>query len=155
MTDPWLGPLVRARPGLRAPGAWDGFELAVRAVLGQQVTLAAGRKLGSELVRLCGRAARGERGETALSHTFPTAAEVAASELGRLGMPSARRRALVHLAQATLADPLLFQPLAGLEQTVARLTAIPGIGEWTAQYIALRQMREPDAAERTQKRGAR
>jgi len=144
-TDPWLAPLVRARPGLRAPGAWDGFELAVRAVLGQQVSLAAGRKLGSALVRLCGQAVRSERADGGLTHTFPTSEDLLGSDLARLGMPSARRQALTELARAARADPLLFQPLGAIEQTVARLTAIPGIGDWTAHYVALRAARDPDA----------
>jgi AraC family transcriptional regulator of adaptative response / DNA-3-methyladenine glycosylase II len=144
--DPWLGPLVRARPGLRSPGAWDGFELALRAVLGQQVSLAAARKLAGTLVALCGRAVPREvRGETGLTLAFPTPGDVVANGLGRLGMPSKRRATLMALAAASLADPLLFQPLATIEQTVERLVAVPGVGEWTAHYIALRAARDPDA----------
>ena len=144
--DPLLAPLVAERPGLRAPGGWDGFELAMRAVLGQQVTVEAARRLAGQLVRLCGTAVPAEqRSHAALMFAFPTAAQVAAADLASLGMPNARKAALVALAEAALADPLLFQPLGTVEDTVARLRTIRGVGEWTAQYIALRAVREPDA----------
>jgi AraC family transcriptional regulator of adaptative response / DNA-3-methyladenine glycosylase II len=131
--DPLLAPLVAKRPGLRTPGAWDGFELGVRAILGQQVTVEAGRQLASKLVRLC------------QARTFPSAAEVGAADLRTLGMPNARKQALVALASAAKEDPHLFEARGSLEKTVARLTLIPGIGDWTAHYIALRAAREPDA----------
>jgi AraC family transcriptional regulator of adaptative response / DNA-3-methyladenine glycosylase II len=144
--DPLLAPLVAERPGLRAPGGWDGFELAVRSVLGQQVTVEAGRQLASRLVRICGPLLpEGRSVDPGLVRAFPTAAQVAAADLAQLGMPAARRRTLSALARALLADPHLFQPLDSIEETVARLTAIRGIGDWTAHYIALRAAREPDA----------
>ena len=80
-----------------------------------------------------------------LTRAFPDAAQVAAADLGKVGMPNARRQALLAVAEAALADPFLFQPLETVEQTVTKLRAIRGIGEWTAQYIALRAAREPDA----------
>ena len=144
--DPLLAPLVAERPGLRAAGAWDGFELAVRAVLGQQVSLAAARTLAGKLVRLCGtrcETADG-RGE-ALTLAFPTPAEVHGAKLEKLGMPEARRRALRAVAAAALDDPELFEPRASVEETVARLLDVPGLGPWSAHYIALRAAREPDA----------
>jgi AraC family transcriptional regulator, regulatory protein of adaptative response / DNA-3-methyladenine glycosylase II len=140
--DPMLSPLVAARPGLRVPGAWDGFELAVRAVLGQQVSVAAARRLAAQLAALCG-ARFGDDG--ALHRAFPSATDVAGADLATLGMPAARRRALVAVAHAALADPLLFEPLDTIDATVARLRAIAGVGDWTAHYIALRAAREPDA----------
>ena len=144
--DPLLAPLIAERPGLRAPGGWDGFELAMRAVLGQQVTVEAARRLAGQLVRLCGTSlAPGEGGGRDLGFAFPAAAEVAAADLTALGMPNARKAALVAVAGAALADPQLFQPLGTVEETVARLRAIRGVGDWTAQYIALRAVREPDA----------
>jgi len=144
--DPLLAPLVAARPGLRAPGAWDGFELAVRAVLGQQVSVGAGRKLGSRLVEICGGRRNGAGpAEGTLAVAFPDATRVLHADLDALRMPSARRQTLVALAKATLADPLLFQPRRTLDETVAALREIRGIGEWTAHYIALRAAREPDA----------
>lgn len=143
--DPLLAPLIAERPGLRAPGGWDGFELAARAVLGQQVTVEAGRKLGSRLTRICGTALAAAQLRAELRLVFPTAAQVAAADLSALGMPNARKEALVALAQAALRDPTLFQPQNTVEQTVARLRAIRGIGDWTAHYIALRAVRETDA----------
>jgi AraC family transcriptional regulator of adaptative response / DNA-3-methyladenine glycosylase II len=144
--DPLLAPLVAARPGLRVPGGWDGFEIAARAVLGQQVSVEAARRLVSRLVRLCGRALPSRRGDdAALTLAFPRAVDVAGADLSSLGVPEARRRALHAVAEAALADGSLFAPRATVEQTVAALRRIPGVGEWTAQYIALRAAHEPDA----------
>jgi AraC family transcriptional regulator of adaptative response / DNA-3-methyladenine glycosylase II len=144
--DPMLAPLVARRPGLRAPGAWEGFELAVRAVLGQQVSVAAARTLGARLVALCGERLPAAAGApAALTHVFPDPARVAAADLSALGLPAARRQTLHALARAAAADPDLFRPLGTAEEGIARLRAIPGVGEWTAQYIALRALRETDA----------
>ncbi len=144
--DPFLGRLVAQRPGLRAPGGWDGFELGVRAVLGQQVTVVAARGLAGRLVGLCGVALPRARGsDPELSRAFPSAEQVAAADLAALGMPQARRATLRALAEAALADPELFSTAGTMEEAIVRLRAIRGIGEWTAQYIALRARREPDA----------
>jgi AraC family transcriptional regulator of adaptative response / DNA-3-methyladenine glycosylase II len=144
--DRLLAPLVAQRPGLRVPGGWDGFELAVRAVFGQQITVEAARRLAATLVGACGAALSPELGgELGLLRVFPTAAQVAAADLSVLGMPAARRATLVALAEAALAEPRLFEPLATIDDTVARLRAIRGVGDWTAHYIALRAAREPDA----------
>src|SRR5262249_12724765 len=144
--DPLLAPLVAARPGLRAPGGWDGFELAIRAVLGQQVTVVAARRLASKLVELCGPILPAETAlPPSLVRAFPTAAEVAGADLSGLGMPGARRDTLKALAVAARDDPRLFRPFGSIEAAIARLKAIPGVGEWTAQYIALRALRETDA----------
>jgi AraC family transcriptional regulator of adaptative response / DNA-3-methyladenine glycosylase II len=144
-TDPLLAPLIASRPGLRVPGGWDGFEVGVRAVLGQQISVEAARKLAGRLASLCGtRVSRGP-GDHVLELVFPDPAQVANANLAQLGMPEARRRTLLMLARAALADPNLFVPLDTLERTVAKLRAISGVGEWTAQYIALRAVREPDA----------
>ncbi|NTX66585.1 helix-turn-helix domain-containing protein [Myxococcus sp. CA051A] len=142
--DPFLAPLVALRPGLRAPGAWDGFELAVRAILGQQVTVVAARRLAGQLVGLCADAPV-DGLAPGLSRAFPSPERVVATDLGALGMPSARKASLKALAEAALADPLLFQPFGTVEEGVARLRSIRGVGEWTAQYIALRALRETDA----------
>ena len=144
--DRMLAPLVAKRPGLRVPGGWDGFELAVRAVLGQQVTVEAGRRLAVQLVQACGGLVPvGQRGASGVSRVFPSAAQVARANLSVLGMPGSRKATLVALAEAALAEPRLFEPLATIEDTVARLCTIRGIGDWTAHYIALRAAREPDA----------
>jgi len=141
--DPRLAPLVAARPGLRVPGAWDGFELAVRAVLGQQITVSAATKLAGKLV-----AAHGEpfANDCGLTHVFPSPEKLAGHDLRLLGMPSNRATALSSLATAFAADQRLLHHCArGLDDAVLRLRALPGIGEWTAQYIAMRALREPDA----------
>jgi AraC family transcriptional regulator of adaptative response / DNA-3-methyladenine glycosylase II len=143
--DPALAPLVAARPGLRAPGGWDGFELAVRAILGQQVTVSAAIGLAGTLVAGYGEPAPiSATGDARLSYTFPRPERLAREEI-RLGMPATRARAITGLAAAVSADPQLLGIGRSLEDAVARLKALPGIGEWTAQYIALRGMREPDA----------
>jgi AraC family transcriptional regulator of adaptative response / DNA-3-methyladenine glycosylase II len=144
--DPFLAPLIARRPGLRAPGAWDGFELAVRAILGQQVTIAAARELAGRLVALCGEELpAADRVHPKLTRAFPDADRLAPNALAALGMPAARRAALFALAEAALADRDLFRPLGTVEEAIARLRAIRGVGEWTAQYIALRALRETDA----------
>jgi AraC family transcriptional regulator of adaptative response / DNA-3-methyladenine glycosylase II len=153
--DRLLAPLIARRPGLRVPGGWDGFELAVRAVLGQQVTVEAGRRLAGQLVQACGQVLpAGQRRDPGVFRVFPGAAQVVAAgratsevaaALAVLGMPGARRATLVAVAEAALAEPRLFEPLATIEETVARLCAIRGVGDWTAHYIALRAAREPDA----------
>jgi AraC family transcriptional regulator of adaptative response / DNA-3-methyladenine glycosylase II len=144
--DPVLAPLVAQRPGLRAPGGWDGFELAVRAILGQQITVAAARRLAGQIV-----ASHGERvssnfvSEPRLTHVFPEAGRLAVAKSIEAGMPAARRSALKELAEAAMADPNLFRPFGTIEEAIARLRKIRGVGEWTAQYIALRALRETDA----------
>jgi AraC family transcriptional regulator, regulatory protein of adaptative response / DNA-3-methyladenine glycosylase II len=141
--DPTLAPLVAARPGLRVPGAWDGFELAVRAVLGQQITVPGAIRLAGALVARFGTALREPDG--ALTHVFPDPAVLAGVDPASLGMPRSRGVALLAVAAAVVADPHIFAAGRGLEEAVAQLKALPGIGEWTAQYIAMRQLREPDA----------
>lgn len=139
--DPLMERLMAERPGLRVPGAWDGLELAIRAVLGQQITVGAAIKLAGKLVAQYGQPLQPPMPE--LTHVFPDAAVLAVADLATLGMPKSRGRTLSGVAQALLDDPLLFEP--GREGGVARLLALHGIGDWTAQYIALRQLREMDA----------
>ncbi|HEY4904204.1 MAG TPA: AlkA N-terminal domain-containing protein, partial [Candidatus Sulfotelmatobacter sp.] len=144
--DPVLAPLVAKRPGLRAPGGWDGFEIAVRAVLGQQITVVAARRYAGQLVALHGRAVpKSFLIHPDLSHVFPTAKRLASAGSIGLAMPAARLTALKAVAETALADPNLFCPFGSIEDTVTRLRTIRGIGEWTAQYIALRAIREMDA----------
>jgi AraC family transcriptional regulator, regulatory protein of adaptative response / DNA-3-methyladenine glycosylase II len=143
--DSVLAPLGAARPGLRVPGAWDGFELAVRAIFGQQITVPAATKLLGKLVQVHGLMLPEEmRGVDGLTHVFPSPARLAKADLG-LGMPRARLTAVKSLAKAFAADPAIFSPGASLEAAITKLRALPGIGEWTAQYIAMRELREPDA----------
>jgi AraC family transcriptional regulator of adaptative response / DNA-3-methyladenine glycosylase II len=144
--DKELGPWVGQHPGLRAPGGWDGFELAVRAVLGQQVSVQAARVLAGKLVALHGKpVAHGETYPEGLTHVFPTARRVAGLASVGLGMPRSRMETLKAIARASGHDPGLFQPSGDIDQAVAKLLAVPGIGDWTAQYIALRAIREVDA----------
>ena len=144
--DPVLAPLVARRPGLRVPGAWDGFELAVRAIFGQQITVPAATRLLGRLVQAHGARLPVTAGDhEGLSHLFPSPVRVADADIAALGMPGARALAVTSLARAIAADPALFSRGASLDEAIAKLRALPGIGEWTAQYIAMRELREPDA----------
>lgn len=144
--DPALAPLVKARPGLRVPGAWDGFELAVRAVLGQQITVSAAIGLAGKLVATYGeKLAVAHIDFPTLTHVFPRPERLRGADIAALGMPRARGAALSSLAAAVAADPQIFGPKRSLEEAIAQLRSLSGIGEWTAQYIAMRELREPDA----------
>ncbi|MEB2624067.1 DNA-3-methyladenine glycosylase family protein [Pseudomonas sp. YuFO8] len=138
--DPLLAGLIAHHPGLRVPGTWDGLELAIRAVLGQQITVGAAIKLAGKLVAQYGAPLTSAHGS--LTHVFPEATVLAAADLATLGMPKSRGRTLSGVAQALLDDPLLFEP--GRQGGVKRVLALYGVGDWTAQYIALRQLREMD-----------
>ncbi|WP_232727802.1 DNA-3-methyladenine glycosylase 2 family protein [Acidovorax sp. 69] len=132
--------------GLRVPGAFDGFELAVRAVLGQQITVAAARTLGQRLVERLGEPINTPWPE--LHRLFPTPALLAATDgdvLGQLGIVRQRQAAIGALARAVDSGALALHAGADVEQTTAALCALPGIGDWTAQYIAMRVLRWPDA----------
>ncbi len=142
-TDPRLAPLVAARPGLRVPGAWDGFELAVRAVLGQQITVPGATRLAGHLVATYGEPMLVP--ESHLTHLFPRPQVLACAKLASVGMPASRAATLSAISAAVVADRQLMGAHLSLEEAIVHLRAIPGVGEWTAQYIALRQLREPDA----------
>ena len=143
--DPLLAPLVAARPGLRVPGAWDPFELGVRAILGQQITVGAARGLAGKLVAAYGPELAPSAASEAVTRVFPRPATLANAELAPLGMPRARAATLSAFARLVLADPELFAPTRSLEATLSTLRSVPGIGDWTAEYIALRALRDPDA----------
>ncbi|AZZ77905.1 3-methyladenine DNA glycosylase 2 [Pseudomonas sp. RU47] len=138
--DPLLARLIAERTGLRIPGAWDGLELAFRAVLGQQITVVAAIRLAGKLVAQYGAPLAST--VPGLTHVFPETRVLAGADLAALGMPKSRGRTLSGVAQALLGEPSLFEP--NREGGVARLLALHGIGEWTAQYIALRQLRDLD-----------
>lgn len=140
--DQRLRPLLRARPGLRVPGAWDPFEVAVRGIAGQQISVAGATTIIGRLVRRCGTPV--ELGD-GLTHLFPTPAALAEADLSGIGMPAARSAALRALARAVAGGGLRLDAARGLGDAVERLRALPGIGEWTAQYIAMRGLGEPDA----------
>jgi AraC family transcriptional regulator of adaptative response / DNA-3-methyladenine glycosylase II len=144
--DPMLAPLVAERPGMRVPGAWDGFELAVRAILGQQITVTAATRLLGRLVTESGPRVDNIRPEiTGLTHLFPRPERLASFDFSRLGMPRARAAALSALAAAVAADPQIFALHRSMDDAIGRLRSLSGVGEWTAQYIAMRELREPDA----------
>jgi len=141
--DPLLKPLVAARPGLRVPGAWDPFELAVRAIVGQQISVAGARTIAGRIVERCGERLPAPGG--GVTRLFPTPDQLATAGLDAIGMPGGRVRAIQNLAAAVAADPGLLDQSDDLAADVSRLTALPGVGEWTAQYIALRGLKHPDA----------
>ena len=144
--DPALAPRVAARPGLRVPGAWDGFELAVRAILGQQITVAAATRLAAHIVTEWGEPLPATlRGSVpGITHTFPSAERLAAADLSKLAMPRARSITLETMARAVALNPELLEPDGDLAEAVTELRRLRGIGEWTAEYIAMRQLRSPD-----------
>jgi AraC family transcriptional regulator, regulatory protein of adaptative response / DNA-3-methyladenine glycosylase II len=141
--DPVLGPLALACPGRRSPGHVDGNELALRAVLGQQVSVAAARRLGARLVAAYGKPL--ERPDGPLTHCFPTAETLAAADPAALPMPRARATALTGLATALASGDLSLDPGAERDRAEARLLSMPGIGPWTAAYIRMRALADPDA----------
>jgi AraC family transcriptional regulator, regulatory protein of adaptative response / DNA-3-methyladenine glycosylase II len=161
--DPVIGPLAADCPGRRAVGAVDGSEIAIRAVLGQQVSVAAARRLGARLVALCGTPLAGSVDATglagglsvaggpgpgavggALTHVFPDVATIAGLAPADLPMPLARGRALITLASALASGAISLDPGADREEVGARLLALPGIGPWTAGYIRMRALSDPD-----------
>jgi len=142
-----LHPHFPAGDGLRVPGAFDGFELAVRAVLGQQITVAAARTLGQRLVERLGEPIA-TPWPAELNRLFPTPAVLAAADgetLGQLGIVRQRQAAIVALARAVHGGTLALHAGADVDKTTAALCQLPGIGDWTAQYIAMRVLRWPDA----------
>jgi AraC family transcriptional regulator, regulatory protein of adaptative response / DNA-3-methyladenine glycosylase II len=131
--------------GVRVPGAWDPFEHAVRALLGQQVTVAGACTLAGRIVARCGVALPAGLAGDGLTHVFPTPARLATANLDGLGITGARVAAIRSLARAVDGGTLDLDAHGSLDDAVATLTALPGIGDWTAQYIALRALGEPDA----------
>jgi len=143
--DARLAPLIAARPGLRVPGAWDGFELGIRAILGQQISVAAATRLAGKLVCQYGEPLDTSLKTEGLSHVFPSPARLAGADLRSLGMPGTRARALSALGNAVLEYPDMFHVSQTSAVVVERLKALPGIGDWTSQYILMRAFCEPDA----------
>jgi AraC family transcriptional regulator of adaptative response / DNA-3-methyladenine glycosylase II len=144
-TDPMLKPLVLARPGLRVPGAWDGFEIAVRAILGQQITVKAATTLAGRIVSTLGTKVAEQSGAVGLTHAFPGPEQFESKVLAKLGMTKARAMSLVGMADAARSDPHLFDLRRDLGEAVAHVKRLAGVGEWTAQYIAMRALGESDA----------
>jgi AraC family transcriptional regulator, regulatory protein of adaptative response / DNA-3-methyladenine glycosylase II len=143
--DAKLKPAIAASPGLRVPGAWDGFELAVRAILGQQVSVTAATTLSGRVAVAFGEPVAFDPPIEGLTHIFPTPEVLAQADLSGLGITQARMNAIVGLAQAFIDRPELFQPYPTLDEAIKTWCELRGIGEWTAHYIAMRMLREPDA----------
>ncbi|HET6909847.1 MAG TPA: AlkA N-terminal domain-containing protein, partial [Mycobacteriales bacterium] len=141
--DPLLAASVQRHPGLRVPGCVDGFELAVRAVLGQQVSVGAARTFGGRLVRSCGTPLPAPNGS--LTHAFPTAAQVAEADLAAVGLTTSRAATLRALAAAVADGDVEIDAVADRDEVRRRLLSIPGIGPWTADYVAMRALGDPDA----------
>ena len=134
------------RPGLRLPGAFDGFEIAVRAVVGQQITIKAARTLVGRFAARFGQPI--ETPSAALHILFPAPAQIAElgySDIAANGILSARSKTIIALARAIADGELVLEPGADVERTIRTLRAVPGVGEWTAQYIAMRALSWPNA----------
>ena len=142
--DGLLGPLIKRWPGQRLPGAWDGFELAVRAVLGQQVSVAAARTLAARVAAAYGQP-NPANAPADVAVLFPTAAQLAQAPLEAQGLTRARAATIRSLAQAVVEGRVAFRPEQTLGDFVDSLVALPGIGAWTAHYIAMRALSQPDA----------
>jgi AraC family transcriptional regulator of adaptative response / DNA-3-methyladenine glycosylase II len=140
--DPVIGPLARATPGLRVPGQVDGDEVAFRTIIGQQVSVVGACTVSGRLVAEHGRPVHTEM--PGLTHLFPDAATIAGLEPGRLPMPGARARALVSLGQALAAGDVALDRGPDRDHVRRRLLALPGIGPWTADYVAMRALGHPD-----------
>jgi AraC family transcriptional regulator of adaptative response / DNA-3-methyladenine glycosylase II len=141
--DVLIGRLIEARPGVRVPGTWDPFETGVRAIVGQQVSVAGANTLIARLVQRHGSPVAG-LSALGLSHTFPAPAPLAEADLDGLGLTSARIDAVHAFARAVVTGDVALDRSAALTRLIDSLTAIPGLGPWTAHYLALR-MGEPDA----------
>ncbi len=150
--DKRLGVLVRRQPGIRVPGAWNGFELTVRAVLGQQISVKAATTIAGRLTERYGQpfdvqqiVPRSSRGESTLSRVFPTPARLVKARLTNLGITQSRVELIRRLAAASEEGEIKFDSAQEPEKFCQKLQAIRGIGEWTAQYVAMRVLRDPDA----------
>ncbi|EUC21190.1 DNA-3-methyladenine glycosylase II [Burkholderia sp. BT03] len=146
--DPWLAPLVAAAPGLRVPGAWSGFELVVRAIVGQQVSVKAATTIIGRIVQRAGERIEGHPHEST-AWRFPTPAALAAVDLAQIGMPGKRIDALQGFARAVADGDVPIDSIGSasfdLAQLRASLLALPGIGPWTVEYVAMRAWRDADA----------
>jgi AraC family transcriptional regulator, regulatory protein of adaptative response / DNA-3-methyladenine glycosylase II len=141
-TDPALADRLKAHPGLRVPGCWNGFELATRAILGQQVSVKGATTLAGRMVRTFGHPFHGASG---LTHLFPTPEGLAKAKLASIGLPRARAETIQALACAVCDGRISFEGIVDSADFLSQLCEIPGIGKWTAQYVAMRALGEPDA----------
>jgi AraC family transcriptional regulator of adaptative response / DNA-3-methyladenine glycosylase II len=142
--DPLLADSIKETPGIRVPGAWDGFEIGVRAILGQQVSVKGATTLSGRLVQAFGSPIETSE-DPRLCFLFPTPEQLSNQDIKRIGLPKQRARAIRELAKAVGNGTLNLTTGSDPERTIEALTALSGIGPWTAQYIAMRVLREPDA----------
>jgi AraC family transcriptional regulator of adaptative response / DNA-3-methyladenine glycosylase II len=138
-----MEPLVAAAPGRRVPGCAEGGEIAIRAVLGQQVSLSGAATLAGRLVAAYGEPLQRPLG--GVTHAFPAPDALAEATDASLAMPASRRRAIRALADALAREEVVLDPDADRHEVEDRLLALPGIGPWTASYISMRALRNPDA----------
>ncbi|WP_395791881.1 AlkA N-terminal domain-containing protein [Aquimonas sp.] len=143
--DTRMAPLLTAHPGLRLPSGWDGFEIAVRAVIGQQVSVAAARTLTARLSARFGASLPDALQAQGFTQLFPTPNDLAEADLQAIGLTRARAETVRSMARALLDGRVDFSAASTLDDFVARWVALPGIGPWTAHYIALRALGHPDA----------
>jgi AraC family transcriptional regulator, regulatory protein of adaptative response / DNA-3-methyladenine glycosylase II len=141
-SDPALGKRVEAQPGLRVPGCWSGFELAVRAILGQQITVKGATTLAGTLARSFGKSLTLS---APLSHIFPSPKDLAEADLTTIGLTKARAATIRGLARAVCERRISFEGIIAPGDFLTSLCEVPGIGKWTAQYVAMRALGEPDA----------
>jgi AraC family transcriptional regulator of adaptative response / DNA-3-methyladenine glycosylase II len=144
--DERLRPSVEEKPGLRVPGAFDGFELAIRAILGQQITVKAATTLSCRFAEALGTAIATPFEELHRLSPLPArVADASVDDIAGLGIISARAKCILLLAKAVVSGELYLGPDNDYDATVKRLLEVPGIGPWTAQYLAMRALRQPDA----------
>jgi AraC family transcriptional regulator of adaptative response / DNA-3-methyladenine glycosylase II len=142
--DPGLSPAVTSFPGLRIPGGWDNFEIAVRTVIGQQISIQAANTITRRLVQRFG-APMENASVPGITHLFPTPRDLASADLTVIGLPGKRAETLSTLASKAAAGEIVLEGIVHPEPVKRRLMQIPGIGQWTTEYIAMRALREPDA----------
>ena len=140
--DPALAARLEACPGLRVPGCWNGFELATRTILGQQITVKGATALAGRIAKQFGQPFAGAEG---LTHIFPSPEVLADAQLSSVGLPKARAETIRTLARAVADGQISFDRIIDANAFLSRLREIPGIGNWTAQYVAMRALAEPDA----------
>jgi AraC family transcriptional regulator of adaptative response / DNA-3-methyladenine glycosylase II len=140
--DPELATRIHSDPGLRVPGCWDGFELTMRAILGQQITVKGATVLAGRMAKSFGEAFSGANG---LTHLFPTPAVLADAKLTGVGLTGKRARTIRAFARAVCDGQISFERIIDSDAFLERICEIPGIGNWTAQYVAMRALGEPDA----------